>query len=221
MVGGRLARRQQEKSRQTKEELLASAMTLFGHKGFAATTIAEITKAAGYAKGSFYSHWAGKDDIFLEILERKMGEYRQARGEKILEAESLDDIFEIIWDFLESIMDDMNWSKVFLEFTIHASRDERLKNELNRSKYRLSNEIFTDLIRGFVRNDFPPEKIGSLNTAIFEGFLIQNILQTDVLNRQDVRRAALMLAKAHCLGDTDITAAANTTVECKTPESKE
>lgn len=193
-----MARRQQEKSRQTKEELLASAMRLFGEKGFAATTIAEITKAAGYAKGSFYSHWAGKDDVFLEILERKMEEYRRERSRKLSHASSFEEIFNVIWDFLESIMDDMNWSKVFLEFTIHASRDPRLQAELNRSKYRLSNDIFSNLMGKHVRAEIPPEKVGSLNTALFEGFLIQNVLQTNVLNRQDIRNAALLLAKAQC-----------------------
>ncbi|MGE4292298.1 MAG: TetR/AcrR family transcriptional regulator [Desulfovibrio sp.] len=215
-----MARRQQEKSRQTKEELLVSAMSLFGRKGFAATTIAEITKEAGYAKGSFYSHWAGKDDIFLEILERKMGQYREERSRKIREAVTFEDCFDVIWDFLESIMDDMNWSKVFLEFTVHAARDDRLKAELNRSKYRLSNEIFKELIGDYVLADCAPEKIGSLNTALFEGFLIQNVLQTDVLSRQDVRRAALALAKAHCLGEQkrcDATAG----TERENPESKE
>jgi AcrR family transcriptional regulator len=216
-----VARRQQEKSRQTKEELLASAMSLFGRKGFAATTISEITREAGYSKGSFYSHWIGKDDIFLEILERKMGEYRKARAERIREAVTFEEFFDVIWDFLESIMDDMNWSKVFLEFTIHASRDERLKVELNRSKYRLSNEIFKDLIGGYVPTDCALEKIGSLNTALFEGFLIQNVLQTDVLSRQDVRRAALALAKALCLGESQPCVCTSGGTKHENPENKE
>lgn len=210
-----MARRQQEKSRQTKEELLVCAMRLFGEKGFAATTISEITKAAGYAKGSFYSHWPGKDDIFLEILERKMDQYRRDRSKKIQKASSFEEVFHVIWDFLESIMDDMNWSKVFLEFTIHASRDERLQTELNRSKYRLSNDIFSKLLGDFVCTDVPPEKIGSLNTALFEGFLIQNVLQTNVLDREDIRRAALLLARAHCFPESDQLGFPARTPDCK------
>lgn len=216
-----MARRQQEKSRQTKEELLAAATMLFGLKGYAATTIAEITRAAGYAKGSFYSHWACKDDMFLEILERKMGEYRQTRSSRIDRARTFEECFDIIWDFLESIMDDMNWSRVFLEFTVHASRDERLKGELNRSKYRLNNEIFKELIGDYVLTDCPPEKIGSLNTALFEGFLIQNVLQTDVLSRADVRRAALTLARTHCLAEPSGTGNAGAAPEPKPTENKE
>lgn len=190
-----------------------SAMILFGRKGFAATTIAEITEDAGYAKGSFYRHWSCKDEIFLEILEQKMDEYRRTRAERIREAQSLDEIFDIIWDFLESIMDDMNWSKVFLEFTVHASRNEKLKAELNRGKYRLSNTIFGNLIRDFTETDFPLDKVGSLNTALFEGFLIQNVLETKVLNRQDIRKAALILARANCLQSASASDAEGTNKE--------
>ncbi len=48
-----MARKQQEKSLQTKKELMEAANELFGKKGFVETTVSEITKYAGYAKGSF------------------------------------------------------------------------------------------------------------------------------------------------------------------------
>jgi hypothetical protein len=42
------------------------------------------------------------------------------------------------------------------------------------------------------------EKLGALNTCLFEGFLIHGILETGTLNRSDVRQAAktLMMALA-------------------------
>ncbi len=189
-------KRQQEKSQQTKEELMASANELFGRKGFAATTIAEITKNAGYAKGSFYRHWEGKDEIILELIEIKLGSYREERARRIEKAENLEEVMNIIIDFLEGIMADKSWGKVFLEFTIHASRDEELRHKLNKSVYRLSNKTFAELVRKHVDTDFPLEKIGALNTALFEGFLIHSILETNRLDMADFRDAALTLALA-------------------------
>ena len=194
-----MARKQQEKSLQTQRELRDSAEKLFAAKGFVATTVAEITADAGYAKGNFYRHWQSKDEIMLEIIAIKMQSYRAMRDEALKSAGSLDEVMDLILDFLETMIDDRNWCSVFLEFTIHASRNEELRAQLNQSLYRLSNQIFDDIVAPYVTNGFPARKIGALNTALFEGFLIHSLLGTGTIDRTDFRRAAKRLALANAL----------------------
>ena len=194
-----MARKQQEKSLQTQRELRDSAEKLFAAKGFVATTVAEITADAGYAKGNFYRHWQSKDEIMLEIIAIKMQSYRAMRDEALKSAGSLDEVMDRILDFLETMIDDRNWCSVFLEFTIHASRNEELRAQLNQSLYRLSNQIFDDIVAPYVTNGFPARKIGALNTALFEGFLIHSLLGTGTIDRTDFRRAAKRLALANAL----------------------
>ncbi|WP_147819241.1 TetR/AcrR family transcriptional regulator [Salidesulfovibrio onnuriiensis] len=186
--------KQQEKSRQTMEELMTSAMELFGEKGFVQTSVSEITSRAGYAKGSFYRHWESKNQLFLQIIEQKLLEYRRARDRRIEDARDLEEALRIIWDFLESMVQDSQWAKVFLEFTIHSVRDTELRTEMRRRQYRLSETIFANLVRRFVTSDYPAEKIGALNTALFEGFMVHNALETGVLSLEDVRETAIALA---------------------------
>ena len=176
------------------EELMASAVELFGSRGFIHTSVAEITDHAGYAKGSFYRHWNSKDELFLQIVERKLRRYREERDPKVAGAKDLEEAMNIIWDFLETIINDRNWSSIFLEFTIHSAHSEILKKLMNKSVYRLSNQIFADLVRDHVDTDYSPEKIGALNTALFEGFLIHRTLGTQLLTIEDVRKAAIALA---------------------------
>ncbi|NLW81338.1 MAG: TetR/AcrR family transcriptional regulator [Desulfovibrionales bacterium] len=192
-----MARKQQEKSLQTQRELLDSAERLFSAKGFVATTVAEITADAGYAKGNFYRHWQSKDEIMLEIIARKMQSYRRMRDQAVRDARTLEEVMGHILDFLETMIDDRNWCTVFLEFTIHASRNEELRGQLNQSLYRLSNDIFEDIVGPFVRGGYPASKIGALNTALFEGFLIHSLLGTGTIDRADFRRAAMRLALAN------------------------
>jgi AcrR family transcriptional regulator len=189
-----MATKQQEKSQQTMRELMASAIELFGTRGFASTSVAEITDHAGYAKGSFYRHWNSKDELFLQIVEQKFKEYRATRHDRVQKAAGLREAMNIIWDFLETIVADRNWSAIFLEFTIHAATNESLRRLLNQSDYRLSDRVFADLVRDHVTSDFPPEKIGALNTALFEGFLIHRALGTETLSLAEVREAAIDLA---------------------------
>jgi AcrR family transcriptional regulator len=189
-----MATKQQEKSQQTMQELMGAAISLFGSKGFASTSVAEITDKAGYAKGSFYRHWNSKDELFLQIIEQKFKRYRATRHDKIREAHDLDEAMNIIWDFLETILGDKDWSSIFLEFTVYSATSEPLRKLMNKSDYRLSNRVFADLVREHVETDFPPEKIGALNTAMFEGYLIHRALGTQVLDLADVRKAAIDMA---------------------------
>ncbi len=194
-----MARKQQEKSKQTKEELMRSAGDLFGQKGFMATTVAEITAHAGYSKGSFYRHWVSKDKLFMEIIENKLKEYRSSRDERLDKAGSLEEVMHIIWDFLEIIVRDENWAKVFLEFTVYASRIPELRNDLSLSQYRLSEKVFAELVRDFVETGYPPEKLGAFNTVLFEGYMVQSALGTGIVDLKDIREAALTVALANGL----------------------
>ncbi len=194
-----MARKQQEKAQQTRDEIMASAMALFERKGFASTTVNEITRRAGYAKGSFYRHWRSKAELFLHIVEAKLKAHRDKRDARIAKAGDLDGAMHVIWDFLEGIMEDRNWSRNMLEFTVLAARDEGLRAELARSSNRLSNEVFASLVQDHLETDFPARKIGALNTALFEGFLIHSALGTGVLDMADVREAALALARRNGL----------------------
>lgn len=61
--------RQQEKSDMTRAELTAAMERLFLEKGYAETSVKDITEAAGYAVGSFYRHWKSKEQAFLEYCD--------------------------------------------------------------------------------------------------------------------------------------------------------
>ena len=189
-----MAKKQQEKSQQTMQELMTSAIGLFGSNGFASTSVAEITDNAGYAKGSFYRHWNSKDELFLQIVEQKFKQYRAKRNGKVNKARNLEEAMNIIWDFLETIVKDKNWSSIFLEFTVYSATSKPLKKLMNKADYRLSNEVFADLVRDHVTTNFPPEKIGALNTALFEGYLVHRALGTQVLKFSDVRTIAIAMA---------------------------
>jgi AcrR family transcriptional regulator len=62
---------QQERSRQTRQRLVRSALELWTERGFEtgveSTTVEEIVRVAGVTKGTFYFHFARKEEILLEM----------------------------------------------------------------------------------------------------------------------------------------------------------
>ena len=59
--------KRQKLALETKQKLVDSAILLLKEKGFEAINVEEITKKAGVAKGTFYSHFNRKEDIVIEI----------------------------------------------------------------------------------------------------------------------------------------------------------
>lgn len=61
----RLAAKKKEK----RERLISVGLDLFSQKGFSSTTIEDVTRRAGVAKGTFYLYFKDKQQFFNEIVE--------------------------------------------------------------------------------------------------------------------------------------------------------
>lgn len=53
-----------------KEQIVTTSMVLLHSKGFNATSVQDITDAAGVPKGSFYNHFSSKEALGLEVAQR-------------------------------------------------------------------------------------------------------------------------------------------------------
>lgn len=57
-----------------RERILQAAIKVFARKGFYATRVSEIAKAAGVADGTIYLYFKNKDDVLVSIFQDGIGQ---------------------------------------------------------------------------------------------------------------------------------------------------
>jgi len=62
----------EEKKRQTKKAILEAAVRLFDKKGFEKTSIQELANEAGVGKGTIYTYFQTKSEIFYAFCEEQL-----------------------------------------------------------------------------------------------------------------------------------------------------
>lgn len=62
----------EKKKKKTKKAILNAAMTLFSQKGYENTSIEELSRAAGIGKGTIYTYFRTKSEIFLAFCEEQL-----------------------------------------------------------------------------------------------------------------------------------------------------
>lgn len=70
--------RRDRKKIQVLNTLVDNAMELFLNKGFAETTIADITKSADLGTGTFYNYFHSKEDILKYVLAQKFDQTKNS-----------------------------------------------------------------------------------------------------------------------------------------------
>jgi AcrR family transcriptional regulator len=122
--GTRQARRtptRAERRARTREDLVDAAERHFKRDGFHATSLDAIADDAGYTKGAVYSNFAGKEDLFFAVYERRV-EQRLAELEGLVRAaESPAAAVVAIGTSVRERADD-GWLAVFFEFWAHVLR---------------------------------------------------------------------------------------------------
>ena len=59
---------------ETRSAILRAAQALFAAKGFFETTVADVVKAAGVSRGTFYLYFKDREDVFAILLSQAVDE---------------------------------------------------------------------------------------------------------------------------------------------------
>jgi AcrR family transcriptional regulator len=133
----RKRRTQAERRQQTREGLVAAASRVFAKNGFQGSSLDAVAEEAGFSRGAVYYNFADKEELFLELLDRRCAE--RARDIREVFASGGDDIARTAEqaqfaarEALEAMIGDPEWRALYLEFLAHAARDESFRSAFAR-----------------------------------------------------------------------------------------
>jgi AcrR family transcriptional regulator len=199
----RKRRTQAERREETREQVLAAAARVFARRGFHATSLEAVAEEAGFSRGAVYYNFADKEELFLELLDRRCAERAQDLRELFGEADA-DDVAatsrqaQIAAEHaLEAMTGDPEWRALYLEFLAHASRDSAFRRRFSKR---------TDEMRGALEQvvvertrpvadvlGMEPEQLAVVIDALGVGLWLHHMLHGERAVPRDLFSKALAL----------------------------
>src|SRR5467141_3860828 len=170
--------RRQRRSAELRERLFRAALDLFAKKGFAETTVEDITNAADVGKGTFFNYFPSKEHILLAFAEMQLGKLRAAADE----ARAKNEPTRV---FLRSLGARMTQEPIRNPSIIRILLQAFLSNTpVRESMMDLQARVIaihTEIIRlgqqrGEIRDDLPPEVLANVfRQTVFGTLLIWSL----------------------------------------------
>ena len=140
----------------TRRRILDAAEEVFGEMGYYEASVAEITRRAGVAQGTFYIYFHSKRETFVELVEDI--------GERLRTATSA-----AIQDTTERIEAERKGFEAFFRFVYAHRRIYRIVEEAGRVAPEAAHEYYRRISLGYERGLSAAMTVGQIHSGNVEG----------------------------------------------------
>ncbi|MAJ61864.1 MAG: hypothetical protein CBC48_19235 [bacterium TMED88] len=166
-----------EATARNREKLLDAAAKVIGKSGLVGATLQEIATAAGLTKGAVYSRFDSKEDLLIELLDRRF-EVGHAQLMEVLSGDKpmMERLAELdTWHRGEKGNGRL-WATLELELSIAAARQPKLRRKL-RDRQRRSREFLAEMVEKIADENnltlpLPPADFAIVLSALSDGLLV-------------------------------------------------
>lgn len=141
----------QIRTEDTKVKLLDAAQALFSEYGFESTQLEQVAARAGFTRGAIYAHYPSKEDLFLDLLDKRLyANFKSMYAELEIEP-SRKKRLAIFRSWLLTQVLDPSWGTLMLEFKLYAMRrpgSQEKFHHLTEVTFQSSSLRFVDLLFG-------------------------------------------------------------------------
>ncbi len=170
----------------TRERLLAAARVAFARSGFRGASVEEIASEAGFSTGALYSNFAGKEDLFLVLMEREIEEHAEEITSAVRAQASISDrATGGARQWMAMIQREPEALLLFMEFWAYGVRDDRMRGEVA-ARFAQMRRVLTELIADGVRDfdlelTIPAEHLAVAIDALADGIARQKLADPEAV----------------------------------------
>lgn len=169
-----------EARERTREELIRAAGRVFAEQGFHAATLEHVAGEAGTTTGAIYSNFAGKEDLFLALIEAKLANQIRAVHEYLADEPTVADKMDrIAVRWMDVVRRRPQGFMLFVELWAYSVRRPRL---MRRFAQRLHayRQTTVDLIEGSSEElTIPSERFAIIVNALSNGMAMEKLADPD------------------------------------------
>lgn len=168
------------KSERTKQFIIERAAPIFNQKGFAGTSLTDLTNATGLTKGSIYGNFDNKDEVALAAFDFNFSRITLYLKERILATENSIErllVYPTVYrdflkiPFLQSGCPILNTSTEADD--THPKLKERASDALSFWKTSIENQIKRGIDRGEIKAGTHATEVAVILMSLVEGAVMQ------------------------------------------------
>jgi AcrR family transcriptional regulator len=201
---------QRERRARTRAALLRAAGRVFAEHGFHQATLEAVAAEAGVSKGALYHYFPSKEQLFLALLEDRLGaglsDIEAVVAERGTDSKHLGAATET---FLRRVNSDPRWLPLLLEFLAYGSRDPAAKARITEHFLRPARAAPANTARslGIPENELlSHDELGLVLAALVNGLAIERAFDPGAVPKDLLPRLFIILRAG-------LTATANTATE--------
>lgn len=176
-----MARKTKVEAEKTRARILASALSLFAKKGYANTTFTDIAARLKLTKGAVYWHFASKESLLMELVDRALNKFRRQIEELMPTGElTFPAVAEMMVKNAEAMVSDPRAAAFFrlmkcqvrwADHSMDKVREELLTNDRFGPKEAFKRAIAGDVAAGRAVKTTDAEEVATAAIALWDGLV--------------------------------------------------
>ena len=173
---------------ETRARLLEAATAVFAERGFGQVSIEQITAAAGFTRGAFYSNFASVEELFFVLYEERAAVVATQVAQAL--ATPGKTVAKLVDQVLSALPVDRQWILIRTDFILHAARNPQVARALEGRRDALRDILAAHFAAAIDAGALPPalespEGLARAVITIHDGAMLQLLIDP---NQQSLRR---------------------------------
>ncbi len=184
MSSQRLSR--EENKARTRARLLEAAAKVFALRGYHRASVEEIAQEAGYSTGAVYSNFAGKEDLFLALLDEHLAQIVREVSEAVHRGgTAVERAQAAATQWMGTFDRDRDLFLLFIEFWSFAVRDAELRPRVA-ARFGAFRDATTRLIEEAagelgLTSPVPPAHLAIAANALADGIALEKLVDPEAI----------------------------------------